>query len=265
MKRVLNIAVSLSLAIIIVILYYYYRWKPLWSLEKPKAVYHVAHHQDDTLRIAMIGDSWVGMRTDTQNNLLQAKLSEKINRPVMVKTKGKGGEKSRGIYHLMFTYEGFGTKPLIEECPDYCVVIAGINDAAANFGWKYHVYYMNLIINLLLGNGIRPILIEIPNVNIWSVYRKKPIKDLTMDYMRSLMTGCGMYHYSEYREALLLMLKDDNIIDSVLYVPMRKWNGDGVNLNRLLFMDDQIHLNKQGYMKMDSCIIMTIQKDLKIQ
>ena len=34
-------------------------------------------------------------------------------------------------------------------------------------------------------------------------------------------------------------------------------------LNRSLFLDDQIHLNKQGYIKMDSCIIETIRKDLK--
>ena len=55
----------------------------------------------------MIGDSWVGMRTDTLNNLFQKSLSAVSGRPVTLKSKGKGGEKSRGIYQLMFKEDSF--------------------------------------------------------------------------------------------------------------------------------------------------------------
>ena len=199
MKKLLFIVFIALFALIVLYLYYYYRWKPLWSLEEPREIYSVCHHRDDTLRIAMIGDSWVGMRTDTLNQLFQAKLSEIIDRPVILKTKGKGGEKSRGIYKSMFEDAGFGTKKMLSDGVDFCVVIAGINDAAANLGKKQYKHYMYLVLNFLLANDIRPILIEIPNVNIWNVYGGKPSKDFVLDYLRSLMTGCGMYHYSEYR------------------------------------------------------------------
>lgn len=263
MKRLLAIVFVCLLTLTSVGLYYYYRWAPLWSLEEPRVYYSISRNQYDTLRVVMIGDSWVGMRTDTINKLFQKRLSEIIDKPSIMKSKGKGGEKSRGIYQLMFEDDGFGTKSLFSSGADYCVIYAGINDAAANLGIKQYVYYMKLIINFLLANNIRPVLIEIPDVNIWNVYGGKPVKDLLADYIRSWMTQCGMYHFPEYREALHSLLKDSTLKDSVIYVPMRGWNGDGSDLNKCLFLDDQIHLNQQGYIKMDSCVIDAIIRDLK--
>jgi len=264
MKRSLLVIVMISLlAMIFVSLNYYYRWKTLWSYEEPRTIYPIIHHHDDTLRIVMIGDSWVGMRPISLNNLFQKRLSAISGRPVTLKSKGKGGEKSRGIYQQMFEEDGLGTKPLLESGADYCVVIAGINDAAANIGKKQYIYHMKVIIDFLLKNGVRPILIEIPNVNIWNVYGGKPIKDLGVDFTRSLMTRCGMYHFPEYREALRLMLEDSKLLDSVIIVPMNGWNGKEYDLNKQLFLDDQIHLNQQGYLKLDSCIMNAIIRDLQ--
>lgn len=247
----------------IIVGHYYYRWKPLWSFEEPKTIYSVIHHQDDTLRIVMIGDSWVGMRTDSLNMIFQNRLSFISGRPIILKSKGKGGEKSRGIYQLIFEEKGFGTKPLLLSGADYCVIFAGINDAAANLGVKQYIYHMKLILDFLLKNGVRPILIEIPNVNIRNVYGGKPIKDLVVDFTRSLMTRCGMYHFPEYREALRLMLEDGQLLGPVIFVPMNGWNGKHPDLNKRLFLEDQIHLNHQGYLKLDSCIMNAIIRDLK--
>lgn len=263
MKKLIIIVVICLLTLLLVSLYYYNRWKPLWVLEEPKAFYSIIHHHDDTLRIVMIGDSWVGMRTDTCNNLFQARLSKMIDKPVKLKTKGKGGEKSRGVYQLMYEEVGFGTKPLLSEGANYCVVIAGINDAAVNLGKKQYVHHMQLIIVFLLANGIRPVLIEIPDVNIWNVYGGKPVKDLMVDYIKSLMTGCEMYHYHEYREALYSMLVKEHLLNQVVYVPMNCWNGEGKMLNLSLFIDDMIHLNHNGYEKLDNCIALAIANDLK--
>lgn len=264
MKRSLLVIIMISsLTMIFVSLYYYLRWKPLWSYEEPGMIYPITHHHYDTLRIVMIGDSWVGMRTDSLNTLFQKQLSAISGRPVILKSKGKGGEKSRGIYQLMFEEDSLGTKPLLESGADYCVVFAGINDAAANLGKKQYIYHMRLILDLLLKNDVRPILIEIPNINIWNVYGRKPIKDLVVDFIRSLMTRCGIYHFPEYREALRLMMEDSKLSGSVIYVPMNGWNGKGYDLNKQLFLDDQIHLNYQGYLKLDSCIINAIIGDLQ--
>ncbi len=264
MKKIFGIVSICLLALLLfVYLHFYYRWKPLWSLETPQKAYHIVRHQDDTLRIVMIGDSWVGMRTDTINSIFKSRLSESVGRPVIIKSKGKGGEKSRGIYQLLFEDEGMGTKSLFTSGSDYCVVIAGINDAAANLGKNQFTHHMKLIIHFLLENGVRPILIEIPNVDIWNVYGGKPVKDLVVDYARSLMTRCGMYHFPEYREALRLMLEDSKLSDSVIYVPMNEWNGKDCDLNKQLFLDDQIHLNQLGYLKLDSCIMNAIIRDLQ--
>lgn len=258
----LLVIVIICLLAMIFVGYYYYRWKPLWSFEEPKTIYSVIHHQDDTLRIVMIGDSWVGMRTDSLNLIFQNRLSFISGRPVILKSKGKGGEKSRGIYQLIFEEKGFGTKPLLLSGADYCVIFAGINDAAANLGVKQYNHHMRYIIDFLLSNDIRPVLIEIPDVNIWNVYDEKPSKDIIVDYLRSLITGCGMYHFSEYREALRSMLEKCNLMDSVIFVPMNGWNGENSGINKHLFLNDQIHLNNQGYRKIDSCIIDAINKDL---
>lgn len=243
--------------------YLYNRWKYLWALENPRIVYPVLHHQDDTLRVIMIGDSWVGMRTDTYNNLFQSRMSELIDRPVILNAKGKGGEKSRGIYQLMFETDGYGTKSLLYNGADYCVVFAGINDAAANKGIRHYLYYYKLIIDFLITNQIRPVVVEIPDVNIWNVYGKKPIKDLLGDYLRSTMTGCDMYNYREYREALLAMLIKDGLKNEVIIVPMKDWNGESEVINGEISLDDQIHLNCRGYELLDSCIIERIAEDYK--
>lgn len=263
MKKLLGIVLVCMLTFFFVSLYYYYRWQPLWLQEEPRNYYSINHYQDDTLRILMIGDSWVGMRTDSINKMFQKRLSEIVDRPVILKSKGRGGEKSRGIYRLMFEDGGCGSKQLLSSGVDYCIVFAGINDAAANLGKKQYLYYMKLIMDFLLASNIRPVLIEIPDVNIWNLYGGKPVKDLLADYIKSWMTQCGMYSFSEYRDALQLLLEDSFLKDSVIYVPMRGWNGDGTNMNKSLSLDDQVHLNQQGYIKMDSCIINAIIRDLK--
>lgn len=264
MKKLLGLVFICVFAILFVGIYYYYRWKPLWSLQKPKAIYSISQHHDDTLRIVMIGDSWVEMRTDSQDVSFQSKLSDMINKPVIFKSKGKGGEKSHGIYLLMFQEKDFGTKRLLIDGANYCVVIAGINDAATNLGKKQFIYNMKLIIEFLLANSIRPVVVEIPDVNIWNAYRDKPNKDLIVDFARSMIVGCGMYHVSEYRMALLSMLLDNNLMSSVLYIPIREWNDGSPEFNKDLFLSDQIHLNRHGYAKLDSCIIDFIQKDLMV-
>ena len=240
-----------------------FRWKHLWALESPKPFYQVLFHQDDTLRVVMIGDSWVGMRTRTIDSLFMKRLSVLLDKNVMLKTKGKGGEKSRGIYQLMFEVEGDGTKSILTNGADYCVVFVGINDAAANRGVRQYIYHYKLILDFLLKNKIRPVVVEIPNVNIWGLYKEKPIKDLLGDYLKSMMTECDIYNYQEYREALLSMLTEEGMTKEIVFVPMKDWNGDGESINESLFLEDQIHLNRRGYEMLDSCIALRIVEDYK--
>ena len=254
-------------AFVIICLYafYYNRWKHLWALETNIAShYKIRPNKDSSLTVAMIGDSWAGLHhKHKMDAYLSAILEQRINRSVIVESNGKGGEKTRGIYKLMFESDEFGTKPLFSLKPDYCIISAGINDAAANLGTKQYCYYYRQILDFLLANGIRPVVLEIPNVNIWHLYGGKPFKDLVVDFVRSTMTGCKMYQFAGYRDALYRMLVNEKLMDEVVYVSMKDWNDASPDINSNLFMSDQIHLNRRGYEKLDSCIAIAIAKDLE--
>ncbi len=245
--------------------YYQYRWRHLWVFENERKPYPVMCHEDDTIRVAMIGDSWAEMHSSNKmDSILQLKISHLTGQPVIMSSKGKGGEKSRGIYQLLFhENDKNSTKDIIAFGINYCVISAGINDAAANLGPLLYCYHVRLIIKFLLFNKIRPVLIEVPDVNIWKVHGRKPLKDLASDYLRSAMAHCKMYQMEEYRDSLHAMLVNENLMDSVIYIHANEWNGSGTNINKQLFLDDQVHLNKKGYELLDSCIANAIAADLK--
>ena len=244
--------------------YYQYRWRNLWVFENERTPYPVMCHEDDTIRVAMIGDSWAGLHHEqSMDSYFSVILKQQIGRPVLVESKGKGGEKTKGIYKLMFETGEFGTKPLLSLKPDYCIISAGINDAAANLGTKQYCYYYRKILDFLLANGIRPVVLEIPNVNLWHLYGGKPFKDLAVDFVRSTMTCCKMYQFAGYRDALFQMLVNERVMDKVVYVSMKNWNDVSPDIVPNLFMSDQIHLNRRGYEKLDSCIAIAIAKDLE--
>lgn len=244
--------------------YYFNRWKRLWSVTTPAQCYSVHHVEDDTLRVLMIGDSWAGIHSELQmDSFLSSKLEQMIQRPVSVISKGKGGEKSKGIYQLMFQSEDYGTKQLLINGADYCIILAGINDAAANLGTRQYCFHYRMILDFLLANNIHPVIVEIPDVNIWTIYGGKPKKDLLVDFTRSIMTGCRMYNYHDYREELYAMLHKEHLLEQVVYVPMSGWNGEEDILNPVFSMSDRIHLNRMGYEKLDVCIATAISCNLK--
>ena len=243
---------------------YYNRWKHLWALETNIAShYETKTHNDSSLKVAMIGDSWAGLHHEhNMDAYLSVILEQQINKSVLVESKGKGGEKTRGICKLMLETSEYGTKLLLSLKPDYCIISAGINDAAANLGTKQYCYYYRQILIFLLANGIRPVVLEVPNVNLWHLYGGKPFKDLAVDFVRSTMTGCKMYQFAGYRDALYQMLEKERLMDKVVYVSMNDWNDASPAIDKKLFMSDQIHLNRRGYEKLDSCIAIAIAKDL---
>ena len=243
--------------------YLYVRWNHLWSLSLQIPTYRTANHHDDTLRVIMIGDSWAEMHADLQmDSFLCSQLHKVVLHPVTVITKGKGGLKSREIYQSMFKNDDYGTRPLLMSGADYCVIFAGINDAAANWGTRQYCYHYRSMIDFLIQNSICPVVIEIPDVDIWNMNNNKPTKDLLTDFIKSTMTRCVMYDYHEYREALYEMLQKEGLLDKVVYVPMEKWNDDGLEVNPQLFLEDRVHLNNEGYHKLDECISAAIANNL---
>ena len=238
----------------------FYRWKHLWEQESPRPIYQITHQHDDTLRVVMIGDSWAGMHRP-YNIFLHSQLQEASGCPVLFESNGKGGEKTKGIYQLLFEDKGNGTRALISSAPDYCIISAGINDAAANLGPKQYCHYYCQIIELLLYNQIKPVVLDFPNVNMWTIFKHKPIMDICTDYLKSMMTHCGLYEYSDYREALRISLVERNLMEQIIYIPASEWYGKSYDVNMDFFLNDQIHLNQKGYELLDICLAKKIAKD----
>ena len=244
--------------------FYYFRWRHFWSIAQPLKSYEITEKSDDTLRVIMIGDSWAGVHHGLQmDTFLCSELKRRVSQPVKVISKGKGGAKSKGIYQLMFESDGDGTKTLFQNAPDYCIISAGINDAAANLGTKQFCAHYRMILSFLFEHKITPIIIEIPDVDLWHLYMRKSKKDLLTDYLRSTMTRCGMYRYREYCEALRAMILEEHLMEHVVYVPMADWNGEGTAINQELFMTDRVHLNRLGYERLDARVAKVIARDLQ--
>ncbi len=261
MKKYTIVFFLLVIAVLGSLSFYYFRWKHLWDKEKPIPRYIVKRNNDDTIRVLLLGDSWAANHSGF-DSFLCSKIQAKVSKPVVVKSRGKGGEKSRGLYRLLFDNDSLGMRELIELGADYSVVFAGINDAAANLGTTQFCYHYMLILDFLLNNGIRPVVIEIPDVDIWHLYCDKNLKDLVADYLKSVMTGCKMYEMSSYRESLYKNLSDNGYLDSVIYIPTTLWNDKGQTINLNLFLPDKIHLNIEGYKKLDECLAEAIIGDI---
>ena len=121
--------------------------------------------KDSILKIGIIGDSWVG-RTDLDKKM-QKFFSEKGIEADFIALSHPGAS-SKEIYEDMFKEknEEFSSKFVIESKPDYCIIIAGVNDVARHIGKKYYADHMVLIINTLLHYKIKPIIVKVPNLGV---------------------------------------------------------------------------------------------------
>lgn len=250
------------------------RWEYILSSASPQESYAVAKPADDTLRVLMIGDSWAGMHHENNcDTELQGMLEAKTGSPVVAESRGRGGAKSKEVYHLMFNdatpsadrQKGYCLQPMLQQGAHYCIVMAGINDAAACLGTRYYCENYKLIIDFLLDAGMTPVVVEMPFVNIEGLYGGKPLKDKAMDWLRSVMTGCSMYDVTVYSRYLISLIGDSGLADSVLLVRKEQWNPLGVNDVQHLYLDDGIHLNAKGYELLDSCLAEAIAADWAIR
>ena len=245
-------------------------WMPLMQPAERQPAYSVADHADDTIRVVMIGDSWAGMHHEMGlDSMMGRQLAERTGRPVCFVAKGRGGAKSREVYELMFRSSlnpsqlRYSTQLLIASRPDYCVVMAGINDAAANLGTGYYCRNYRLIVDWLLECGIKPVVVEMPDVNIPRLYSNKPLRHKAGDWLRSVLTQCRMYDVRLYREAWADTVRSHPEWEGrVLYLPCAEWNKEEWKDARQLYLDDDIHLNRRGYQLLDACLATKVASDV---
>lgn len=233
--------------------------------------YHVGPRpDDDTLRVAVIGDSWAEFHMTLQcDKLFEQYGSRLTKKPIRCMNRGLGGAKSKEVYHYMFrskTQEfswmhNICTQPLLEEHPDYCVVMVGINDTWKKRPVSYYTGNYRLIIRLLLANHIRPVVMEIPDFEMgnWLDTHRRRQRFLYRIY--SYFTGVVEDDITPFRNGLKKMLKDTGLRDSVLFIPADHWIPQGHKYSDKIYQIDHIHLNYQGYHILDSCIVSEIITD----
>ena len=207
--------------------------------------YKILPRLNDTLRIAYIGDSWAFYH---RNHTCM--IPEIIgNRPVKIISKGMCGAKSKKIYQMMFSEDGETLKDVLLESPQFCVVMAGINDTYAKTGDNTYAHNMEKIIRFLLSNDIKPIIVAIPNYDVVGAYKKQTKSKKLLRQLSMTITKSDINCLTAYRTALECRLKETGLDKQIIYVKGTDWDD-----HYRLYQSDCLHLNDDGYLKLDTCI-----------
>lgn len=241
------------LSLIVVCIGYYI--KPYYTAAEKQKGLSVMKHKDDTIRIAYIGDSWADGHKNVKC-IIDSLVSDAIGLPVVVRTAGISGLTSKYLYYCIFRDDSI--KDVIEWGPDFCFVVAGINDTDRKMGKQYYKENMKLIIELLLEEQITPVVLEIPSYDIHFSYKRRS-RQVKLQYLASmLLTWSKMDCIQDYRDAFNNLIKEQEWERKVITISYKDWNSDGYKDKRRLYDGGLMHLNSRGYYVLDSCISMKI-------
>ena len=263
------------MAVIMVVVGIVWYWRPYYQPVAPIPPYHTKHPADDTLRVIMIGDSWAHFHNTLKlDSVVEERFRQVLQSDkVTFRVKGKGGASSGEIYENMSSQRAMAIdydleqslQPLIDTGPDYCIISAGINDARQRRGKKYYTENYLQIIRLLLHAGIKPVIVEIPDVEVDDAYYDNTLYYRLRYRVCMYMLNTSLLGTEDYRRAFRETLQSEHLMDSVLYIPYHYWNPEGWKDSRDLYTDDHLHLNLQGYEVYDSCLVYEIAKDWKLK
>jgi len=211
------------------------------ATERP--AYTCQEYQDDTIRIAMIGDSWVFFHYQYNDTLVDL-INQKTGKPVKVSAYGLCGKTSKEIYQSFFDDQIM--KALLEHGADYCFISVGINDTYKKMGARYFSKSTICILHFLLQNNIKPILMEIPNYEISCVYIRQTICRKLIRRLSMLITNSSVDCIEDYRQTLMRELCKESL-DNQIIILRHTWSIGQ-------YQTDRMHLNNIGYKALDSCI-----------
>ncbi|NML69485.1 SGNH/GDSL hydrolase family protein [Chryseobacterium sp. RP-3-3] len=199
------------------------------------------------LQIGIIGDSWVVRQN--LDSLLEKKLLDKGVQSEIYSS-GNPGAKTKRIYENLFKDDGeeFSSKKVIDKKPDYCIVIAGVNDAATHVGPEFYTHHMVMIIKTLLHYNIKPVVVSLPEFGVEEDFKNKNIiSSLSNRGAELFLNGGTEFKIPDYRTALLEDLKRNGLDKKAAILNFDEVSKD-FDKNRNLYADP-LHLNKQGYQK----------------
>ncbi len=273
-NRTIMLRVSgLLFAIAVIVLGVGWKWRPFYIAPVPIRPYTVVHHHDDTLRVIMIGDSWIRFHETLRRDSTFEEQLKKVmdSQKVKVTAKGKGGAVSGEIYERMSAERMLATEydlnnctqSMIEKGADYCVISAGINDARQRRGIPYYVNSYVRIVRLLLSYGISPVVMEVPEVDVDEAFDGNTLYYRLRARICMSLLNTSLRGTHDYRQALKDSLVAHHLMDSIVYIPAASWNPEGWRDKRDIYTDDHFHLNLKGYEILDSTFAAEIVKDYR--
>ena len=229
---------------------------------KPMVAYQTAHNDDDTIRIAYIGDSWAYMHQHQGPCLIPQIIESQVAQPTKVFSYGLGGRTSKEIYEALFADKHLRTM-MCEHGADYCFISAGINDVNKKLSIRYYQNSMDNIIRFMLKNHIRPVILEIPDYDVNKAYRVLKNSSKLLRMLSMTINAVPMDCKQIYRNALDTLIKEKGYQEKVSVVRYKLWNNDYHHDQKRLYLKDGFHLNDYGYTVLDSAIAMEILKNIE--
>ena len=146
---------------------------------------------------------------------------------------------------------------------DYCIVSAGINDANKKMSFNYYRNSIDLIIRFLLSNHVHPIILEIPDYNIFKTYSWQR-RDRKLLYRISMIINQVPLDCKQiFRNKLKESFHNKNYQEKVSLIRYKSWNKNYDKDLNTLYRIDGIHLNNYGNSILDSVIAEEIISKIK--
>lgn len=215
----------------------------------------------DTLHIAYIGDSWAYMH-HCHNCQIANILNDSLHQPTIVHSYGICGLTSKEIYENIFNNNDFKSF-LQSRSYKYCFISAGINDCNKKMGIKNYKLSMNYIIQFMLYNHIKPIILEIPDYDIKTTFHDQSLTRKIIRRISMWITNTPMDNKQLFRNALNELIIEKGYQDNVSIIQYQTWNNHYHDDLTKLYQNDGLHLNEQGYTKLDSIIAKEILSSMK--
>lgn len=253
-KQYIILAVLCSICLIIA----YQNYKYYSAPRQRKAYITHMYHNNDTVNIAFIGDSWAFLHNGHSCKIADY-LEKKIHKPVRVYSFGINGLTSKEIYESM--YENEDLRHFIQQKPyNYCYISAGINDTYKKMSTSYYKQSINCIIQLLLENHIHPIIQEIPDYDIYKAFDRQKQLRKVLRHISSYINDCPLDCKDLYRNSLKALIIEKNYKDKVSVLQYQVWNNNYKQDQQELYLPDGMHLNECGYSALDRAIATEITK-----
>ena len=261
MKRIVIFFISMVVCICIYCTYWGYNYYAPPKLQKPYLINN--NLPNDTLHIAYIGDSWAFYHHDLMHKcLIEEILRKKKEQPVKVHSYGICGLTSKELYDNLYNndFKQFFNKRRF----NYCFIAAGINDTYKKMSTDYYKRSMDGIIQFLLSNHIRPIILEIPDYNIYQAYEWQTPMKKVLRRISSLISGSKIDCKQLFRNTLDKLISEKGYTNKISIVRYETWNKAYRHDLEAIYQKDGMHLNEYGYNVLDSAIareILRLQQD----